>query len=141
MPGPNPMGDGSGGDQQLKATVALGAVIKVSPATFERLLTGQTAPLVVRYVGGWLRLSYRYLTAYKGLFFYTKSSAGRSVTYATGEPGGVIQCQPPDFSIVDVPVLFIRRYRFGCGPVRIGKVSVRNGDAGRPLRLNRLQWG
>ncbi len=56
-----------------KAIKASGAIVKVEPDAFQQIMAKMDAPLVVRAEGGFLSKGYKYLTAYKGLIFYTKS--------------------------------------------------------------------
>jgi hypothetical protein len=55
------------------AIKASGAIVKVDPNDFRKIMAKMDAPLVVRAEGGFLSRKYQYLTAYKGLIFYTKS--------------------------------------------------------------------
>jgi hypothetical protein len=55
------------------AIKASGAIVKVDPNDFRKIMEKMDAPLVVRAEGGFLSRKYQYLTAYKGLIFYTKS--------------------------------------------------------------------
>ena len=55
------------------AIKASGAIVKVKPDDFQKIMAKMDAPLVVRAEGGFLSKNYQYLTAYKGLVFYTKS--------------------------------------------------------------------
>jgi hypothetical protein len=55
------------------AIKASGAIVKVDPNDFRKIMGKMDAPLVVRAEGGFLSRKYQYLTAYKGLIFYTKS--------------------------------------------------------------------
>jgi len=57
------------------AIKASGAIVKVEPDAFQKIAAKVDAPLVVRAEGGFLSKGYSYLTAYKGLIFYTKSPA------------------------------------------------------------------
>ena len=57
------------------AIKASGAIVKVDPADFQKVMAKMDAPLIVRAAGGILSKKYRYLTSYKGLVFYTKSSS------------------------------------------------------------------
>lgn len=52
---------------------ASGAIIRVDPENFQKIIAKANKPLVVRATGGVVRKNYQYLTAYKGLIFYTKS--------------------------------------------------------------------
>lgn len=55
------------------AIKASGAIVKVDPNDFRKIMEKIDEPLVVRAEGGFLSRKYQYLTAYKGLIFYTKS--------------------------------------------------------------------
>lgn len=55
------------------AIKASGAIIKVEPAEFRKILDRCEKPLVVIATGGVFSKHYRYLTSYKGLYFFTKS--------------------------------------------------------------------
>ena len=57
-----------------RAIRASGAIVRVEPEDFMALLARTDAPLVVAAEGGFLWKSYQYLTSYKGLAFFTKSS-------------------------------------------------------------------
>jgi len=57
----------------IRATKASGAIVRVEPADFLRLLARSETRLVVSAYGGLLRKRHRYLTSYKGLFFFTQS--------------------------------------------------------------------
>jgi len=52
---------------------AFGAIVSVELRDFEAILRRVDAPLVVCAQGGLFSTHYQYLTAYKGLFFYTKT--------------------------------------------------------------------
>jgi hypothetical protein len=56
-----------------QATKASGAIVRVGPEDFIRILSRSSRPLVVTAKGGFLKPNYQYLTSYKGLFFFTKS--------------------------------------------------------------------
>jgi hypothetical protein len=56
-----------------QATRASGAIIKMEPAEFVKMLHKSERPLVAYAVGGFWGKSYSYLTSYKGLFFYCKN--------------------------------------------------------------------
>jgi len=60
----------------VNAVRSWGPVVKIEPDGFLRILTnsGESEPLVVMATGGWFSTTYSYLTSYKGLYFYTKSS-------------------------------------------------------------------
>ena len=55
------------------AIKASGAIVNVEPDDFETILGKAEAPLVVCAQGGVFTTKYHYLTAYKGLIFYTKT--------------------------------------------------------------------
>ena len=55
------------------AIKASGAIVRVEPGDFEAILDKTEAPLVVGAQGGVFKTKYHYLTAYKGLIFYTKT--------------------------------------------------------------------
>ena len=52
---------------------AFGAIVTVESQDFEAILRRAETPLVVCAQGGLFSTYYQYLTAYKGLFFYTKT--------------------------------------------------------------------
>ena len=67
----------AGGAAQAAAIQALkasGAIVRVEPDEFLEVVYRQAVPLVVRATGGFFWTKYMYLTSYKGLAFYTKSS-------------------------------------------------------------------
>lgn len=55
------------------AIKASGVVVNVTPEDFAAILRRTERPLVVTSEGGFFSTSYKYLTSYKGLGFYTKS--------------------------------------------------------------------
>lgn len=57
-----------------QAIKASGAIIRVEPKDFQAILQRQFEPLVVQATGGLFSTNYQYLTSYKGLCFFTKSS-------------------------------------------------------------------
>jgi hypothetical protein len=57
------------------AIKASGVLVNVSPEDFAAILRRADKPLVVAAQGGFFSTSYKYLTSYKGLAFYTKSPA------------------------------------------------------------------
>ncbi len=68
---------GGGGDTTaIKAVTAKGAHVLLEPQDFTLLVHRMEAPLVVTARVGIIKTSYRYLTSYKGMFFYTISGAG-----------------------------------------------------------------
>ena len=56
------------------AIKASGAVVRVEPVDFARILGKADQPLVVYAQGGFFSTSHQYLVSYKGLVFFTKSS-------------------------------------------------------------------
>jgi hypothetical protein len=62
------------------AVKASGAIIKVQSADFEIILSKSEHPLVVVAESHFLGSSFKYLTSYKGLCFYTKSSQPLQLT-------------------------------------------------------------
>lgn len=58
-----------------KAIKASGAIVKVEPDDFLAILRRASKPLVVFAEGGIIKTNYQYLTNYKGLTFFTQSSA------------------------------------------------------------------
>jgi hypothetical protein len=59
----------------VQAIKASGVLVRVEPDEFSRILTRVKDPLVVAAEGGLFSTTYKYLIGYKGLAFYTKSSA------------------------------------------------------------------
>jgi hypothetical protein len=57
-----------------QAIKASGAIVHVEPDDFANLVSRQREPLVVHAAGGLFSSNYQYLTGYKGLIFFTKSS-------------------------------------------------------------------
>ena len=55
------------------AIKASGVVINVAPEDFAAILRRTERPLIVTAEGGFFSTTYKYLTSYKGLAFYTKS--------------------------------------------------------------------
>lgn len=56
-----------------QAIKASGAIVRVEPEDFTEILRRSERPLLVYAQGGLLSTNYQYLTAYKGLAFFTKS--------------------------------------------------------------------
>lgn len=56
-----------------QAIKASGAIVRVEPSDFTKILSRTSRPLVVTAKGGLFKPNYQYLTAYKGLMFFTKS--------------------------------------------------------------------
>ena len=57
----------------VQAIKASGVLIRLNPEEFRKLLARAPDPLVVIAEGGLFSTTYQYLTAYKGLAFFTKS--------------------------------------------------------------------
>ena len=57
----------------ISAIKASGVIVHVMPDEFVGILKRQSGALVVHATGGIFSTSYRYLTSYKGLAFYTKA--------------------------------------------------------------------
>lgn len=57
-----------------QAIKASGAIVRVEPEEFLKIVSRSEEPLVVTAEGGFLGTTHQYLTSYKGLAFYTKSS-------------------------------------------------------------------
>lgn len=55
------------------AIKASGAIVRVDSRDFDVILDKASDPLVVCAQGGLFSTKYQYLTAYKGLIFYTKT--------------------------------------------------------------------
>ena len=56
-----------------QATKASGAIVRVEPPDFVRILSRTEKPLVVMAQGGLVAKNHQYITSYKGLVFFTKS--------------------------------------------------------------------
>jgi len=56
-----------------EAIKASGAIVRVEPEEFNKILSKAESPLVVAAKGGLIKASYQYLTGYKGFVFFTKS--------------------------------------------------------------------
>jgi hypothetical protein len=55
------------------ALKASGAIVRVEPNVFEQFIQKEKEPLVVFSESSFLFSSYKYLTNYKGIFFFTKT--------------------------------------------------------------------
>jgi hypothetical protein len=69
-------GSSAAGAQQaamVSAVRAMGAIVKLKPEEFRKILHNTENPAVVTAVTRFLGVSYKYLVSYKGLIFYTKS--------------------------------------------------------------------
>jgi hypothetical protein len=56
-----------------QAIKASGAIVRVAPEEFEKLLRANREPLVVHAMGGFFGSRHKYLMGYKGLAFYTSA--------------------------------------------------------------------
>ena len=59
---------------RINATKASGAIVKMFPGEFTKIINKSEEPLVVFAKGGFLNRKFRYLTSYRGLFFFTSAS-------------------------------------------------------------------
>ena len=57
-----------------QAIKASGIIVNLEPEEFLRIVQRTQTPLVVHAQGGIFSTNYQYLTSYKGLAFFTKSS-------------------------------------------------------------------
>ncbi len=71
---------GAGGGAAAAAAAAIaqaikasGAIVKMEPEQFQKLLSKSKEPAVVMAHHGWPTKKFHYMMSYKGLFFYTKS--------------------------------------------------------------------
>lgn len=62
-----------------RAVKASGVIVRVAPEDFLCILQRQEEPLVVHATGGFFSTSYRYLSSYKGLAFFTQSPVALSL--------------------------------------------------------------
>jgi len=65
------------------AIKASGAIVRMEPDEFERLLHRAENPLLVCATGGLFRTNFQYLFGYKGMVFFTKASQPLSVPPGT----------------------------------------------------------
>ncbi len=72
------VGAGAGGAAAAAAIAqaikASGAIVCMEPSNFMVILSKNKNPLVVMAEGGVIKKNYQYLTGYKGLMFFTKST-------------------------------------------------------------------
>ena len=72
-------GAGAAAAAIANAIKASGAIVQVEPDDFQKIMAKSDAPLVVQVAGsarkGFLSKKHKYLTAYKGLIFYTTSDS------------------------------------------------------------------
>lgn len=66
---------GAAAAAMAEAVKASGAIIKMEPDDFSKILAKAEKPLVVISRSGWKKKNYNYLTSYRGLIFYTKTSS------------------------------------------------------------------
>ena len=59
--------------QIAQAIKASGAIVRVEPDDFLRILARSADPLVISALGGYLSGGHDYLTSYKGIGFFTNS--------------------------------------------------------------------
>lgn len=57
------------------AIKASGAIVKVEPDVFQRIIAKVDTPLIILARGGWRTKNYQYLTSYKGFIFYAKTQS------------------------------------------------------------------
>jgi len=67
------MAGGAAAAAVAQAIKASGAIVRLEPDDFSRLVNRQDNLLVIRSQGGVFGAKFQYLTSYKGLVFYTKS--------------------------------------------------------------------
>lgn len=70
---------GAGGGAAAAAIIAQaikasGAIVRMTPGDFLQIVERSEEPLVVTAQGGFFSKNYEYLTGYRGLVFYAKSS-------------------------------------------------------------------
>lgn len=63
------------------AAKAYGAIIRLEPEEFMKLLGKLEAPTVVTGIGGVFTKKYQYLSNYKGLFIFTESKTPLQLPY------------------------------------------------------------
>lgn len=68
-----PEGAAVAAEQMVQAIKASGAIVRVEPEDFLRVLGRSPDVLVVSAPGGFLSGGHEYLTSYKGLAFFTNS--------------------------------------------------------------------
>jgi hypothetical protein len=59
---------------RAQAVRAMGLIVQVEPRDFLAILERQDEPLVVQATSGYFSTTHQYLTSYKGLGFYARSS-------------------------------------------------------------------
>lgn len=78
------------------AVKAIGSIIKLDSAEFQRVLVLAESPLVVTAEGGVFSKWYKYVFSFRGLTFYCKSNAELIL------PGGAQVIQARKISIPDI---------------------------------------
>ncbi|MDN4186573.1 MAG: hypothetical protein QY871_05860 [Dehalococcoides mccartyi] len=69
-------GSGAGAYAAIaQATKASGVIVRLEPQEFLAVLNWIKDPLIVTSKSGWPASGHQYLTSFKGLAFYTKSSS------------------------------------------------------------------
>lgn len=66
--------------QAMKAT---GAIVRLEPEEFSKLVNRLETPAVVQGIGGIFSKKYQYLSTYKGLFIFTESKTPVQLPYKT----------------------------------------------------------
>jgi hypothetical protein len=66
-----------------QAIKASGAIVRVGPDDFMEILNRSERPLVVCSQSKFISTKYHYLTAYKGLIFYTKTETALTLRLET----------------------------------------------------------
>lgn len=66
-----------------QAIKASGAIVSMETENFSTILSKAEKPAVVVAVSGFRKKKYQYLTAYKGLIFYTKTTVPLQLTSET----------------------------------------------------------
>jgi hypothetical protein len=59
---------------KVMAIKAMGPIVKVDSQEFIKIINGADSSLVVFAKGGFFNSKFRYLTSYRGLYFFTQSS-------------------------------------------------------------------
>jgi len=63
------------------AVKATGAIVRVSPEEFSRILARIEQPVIVTGKGGFMWRKFQYLTNYKGFFFFTQADSAMQLPY------------------------------------------------------------
>ena len=59
---------------KVQAIKSMGPIVKVEPDEFMKIINSAESSLVVFAKGGFLNTKFRYLTNYRGLYFFTSAS-------------------------------------------------------------------